>query len=107
MFLEYIEQHIMPVLGNRPTLFTFDLCPLLKTPAVLDSLSRYNIVSRLILGGYTSFIQPIGISINKPPKACICDLTDEPIFDCENLKVVEKWTMGVRKILTTWCVGDA
>lgn len=102
LFLRYIEQHLIPVLDNKPTLFALDLCSSHKTPAVLDSLRRHNIMPTLIPGGYTSLIQPLDISINKPLKARIRDLTDEAIF--ENPK---KLSIGDRRVLTTWCVGDA
>lgn len=107
LFLYYIEQYLMPVLGNRPTLFAIDQCSSHKTPDVLDSLRTRNIMPTLIPGGCTSLIQPLDVSINKPLKARIRDLTDEAIFACERIEDFEKWSVGDRRVLTTWCVGDA
>lgn len=55
----------------------------------------------LIFGGCTSLIQPLDISINKPLKVRIRDLTDEAIFENP-----EKLSVGDRRVLTTWGVGD-
>lgn len=109
LFLKYIELYLLPALGsgNKPSLFALDLCSSHKTPAVLDSLRSHKIIPTLIPGGCTSLIQPLDVSINKPLKARIRDLTDEAILDCENATDFEKWSVGDRRVLTTWCVGDA
>lgn len=104
LFLQYLEQYLIPALGNRPSLFALDLCSSHKTPAVLNTLRSHNIMPTLIPGGCTSLIQPLDISINKPIKAKIRDLTDEAIFECESIDDFEKWTVGDRRILTTWFV---
>lgn len=101
MFVQYIEQHLMPKFGTRYTLFALDLCLLQKTPPILASLRSYNIMPTLILGVCTSLIQRLDISITRPLKTCIRDLTDEAPFDCECLEAFEKWTIGDRRILTT------
>lgn len=61
----------------------------------------------LISSSCISLIQPLNISINKPLKARIQDLTNQPIFDCKYIDDFEKWIVGDRWILTTWCVGNA
>ncbi|RPB06019.1 hypothetical protein L873DRAFT_15434 [Choiromyces venosus 120613-1] len=38
LFLQYIENHLVPTLGGCPSLFTIDLMGSHKTPAVLDKL---------------------------------------------------------------------
>lgn len=107
LFLKYIDLYLMPVLNNKPTLFAIDLCSAHKTPAVPDSLQALRIMPTLIPGGCTSLIQPLDVSINKPLKARIRDLTDEAIFECEKADDFEKWSVGQRRVLTTWCLGDA
>lgn len=107
LFLKYIELYLLPALGNRPSLFAIDLCSSHKTVPVLDTLRSKKIIPTLIPGGCTSLIQPLDVSVNKPLKARIRDLTDEAIFDCQNAEDFEKWTVGDRRVLTTWCVGDA
>jgi len=57
--------------------------------------------------GCTSLVQPLDVSINKPLKGMIRDLTDEAILDCESVESFEKWSVGQRRVLTTNCVGDA
>lgn len=105
LFLKYIELYLIPALGGRPSLFALDLCSSHKPPAVLDILCRNKIKPSLIPASCTGLLQPLDVSVNKPLKAKIRDLTDEAILDCEN--EFEKWTVGDRRILTTWCVGDA
>lgn len=105
LFLKYIELYLIPALGHRPSLFALDLCASHKTPKVLDLLRTHDIKPTLIPGGCTGLVQPLDVSINKPLKARIRDLTDEAILECKD--VFEKWTVGERRILTTWCVGDA
>jgi len=56
LFLRYIEEQLVPVLGGRPTLFAIDLMGSHKTPAVLDKLLSHNITPSLIPGGCTSLI---------------------------------------------------
>jgi len=80
LFLRYIEEHLVPVLSGRPTLFALDLIGSHKTPAVLDKLCRHNITPSLIPGSCTSLIQPLDISINKPFKEILQELTDTAIF---------------------------
>ncbi|KAG0125647.1 hypothetical protein HOY82DRAFT_616319 [Tuber indicum] len=35
------------------------------------------------------------------------DLTDQAILDYEEVEEIERWSIQQRRILTTWCVGDA
>lgn len=107
LFLKYIQLYLIPALGNRPSLFAMDMCSSHKTSTVLQTLRQHKIVSTLIPAGCTSLVQPLDVSINKPLKARIRDLTDEAILDCESVEDFEKWSVGERRILTTWCVGDA
>lgn len=68
---------------------------------------QHQITSTMIPGGCTGLIQPLDVSVNKPLKARIRDLTDEAILECESFDHFEKWSVGQRRIMTTWCVGDA
>jgi len=107
LFERYIISHLIPVLGNRPTLFALDLMGSHKTPAVLDLLRQNNITPSLIPAGCTSLVQPLDVSVNKPLKERIRDLTDERIFQLESMAEFEKWTVGDRRVMTTECVGEA
>lgn len=106
LFLRYIDEHLIPVLGGRPTLFALDLIGSHKTPAVLDKLRSHNITPSLIPGGCTSLIQPLDVSINKPFKEILREFTDTAIFESESVEAFDKWTVSDRRILTTSCVGD-
>jgi len=35
------------------------------------------------------------------------DLTDEKIFELESATDFEKWTIGARRVMTTYCVREA
>lgn len=107
LFIKYIEKYLLPALNGKPSLFAMDLCKSHKTPAVLDLLRLNQIKPSLIPAGYTSLVQPLDVSINKPLKEYVCSLTDEVIRDCESVETFEKWTVSHRRILTTWTVGDA
>lgn len=107
LFYKYIQEHIIPVLGERPSLFALDLCSAHKTEPILQLLHSNHIIPSLIPPGCTSLVQPLDVSINKPLKGMIRDLTDEAILDCENVESFEKWSVGQRRVLTTNCVGDA
>ena len=107
LFLQYIEQHLIPALGGRPSLFAIDLMGSHKTPAVLEKLRAHNILPSLIPGGCTSLLQPLDVAINKPFKEMIRELTDTAIFEAEDANTFHQWTVSDRRILTTTCVGDA
>lgn len=107
LFIKYSELYLLPALNFRPSLFAIDLCSSHKTPAVLNIFRQHKVMPTLIPAGCTSLVQPLDVSINKPLKARIRDLTDEAILECERVEDFEKWSVGQRRILTTWCVGDA
>ncbi|RPA90955.1 DDE-domain-containing protein [Choiromyces venosus 120613-1] len=107
LFERYITNYLIPVLGGRPTLFALDLMGSHKTPTVLDILRKNNITPSLIPGGCTSLVQPLDVSVNKPFKDLIRDLTDERIFELESTEEFERWTVRDRCIMITHCVGDA
>ncbi|RPA95364.1 hypothetical protein L873DRAFT_1932011 [Choiromyces venosus 120613-1] len=90
LFLRYITDHLAPALKGCPSLFALDLMGSHKTPAVLDTLWNYQIIPSLIPGGCTSLLQPLDISINKPLKEIMRDLTDQAILDCEEAEEIER-----------------
>jgi len=107
LFERYITTHLIPALGGRPTLFALDLMGSHKTPAVLELLNNSNITPSLIPSGCTGLVQPLDVSINKPLKELVRDLTDQRIFDLESAADFERWTVGDRRVMTTHCVGEA
>jgi len=96
----------VPVLDGRPTIFALDLMGSYKTPAVLDKLPSLNLTPSLIPSGCTSLIQPLDVSINKPFKEILRELTDTTIFESKSVEAFDKWTIDDCRILTTSCVGD-
>jgi len=107
LFYKYIQENIIPVLGGRSSLFAMDLCSAHKTDQVLQLLHSHKIIPSLIPAGCTSLVQPLDVSINKPIKGRIRELTDEAILECESVESFEKWSVSQRRVLTTNCVGDA
>ena len=76
LFENYITKHLLPVLGRPPTLFALHLMGSHKTPAILDLLRKNDITPSLISGGCTGLLQPLDVSVNKPLKEMVRDLTD-------------------------------
>jgi len=105
LFGRYITNHLLPVLEGRPTLFAMNLMGSHKTPAVLELLSQNNIIPSFIPAGCTSLVQPLDVSVNKPLKELIRDLTDEQIFQLESAEEFAKWTVGEHHIMTTHCTS--
>ena len=67
-FLQWIDEQLIPVLDNQPTLLALDLFAAHKTQEVLDTFLANDIAVSLIPGGCTSLVQPLDISINRPFK---------------------------------------
>lgn len=67
-FLEWIDEQLIPVLDNQPTLLALDLFAAHKTQEVLDTFLANDIAVSLIPGGCTSLVQPLDVSINRPFK---------------------------------------
>jgi len=107
LFLRYLTNYLIPALEGRPSLFALDLMGCHKTPAVLDLLCRHQVIPSLIPAGCTSLLQPLDVSINKPCKEIIHNITDQAILDCEEANQIEQWSTRLCHILTTSCVGDA
>lgn len=78
-----------------------------KTPAILELFRNHDITPPLIPAGCSSLVQPIDLSINKPLKELVRDITDRKIFDLESEADFVWWTVGDRWVMTTHCVGEA
>lgn len=61
----------------------------------------------MIPAGCTGLVQPLDISVNKPLKGIIASITTQALVDGEEKEYEKRNTLGKRRILTTWCVGDA
>lgn len=90
LFVKYIELYPLPVLNGLSSLFAIDLCSSHKTSLVLNIFHQHKVIPTLIPAGCTSLVQPLDLSINKPLKACIRDLTDEAILECESIEEFKK-----------------
>lgn len=112
LFLKYLEQWVIPAFQGLPSLLALDLCKSHKTPAVLNTLQAKQIISSLIPSGCMGLVQPLDVSVNKPLKEIIRSLTDQAIVDsadqeAQNPIPKNSPAVGRRRVLTTWCVGDA
>lgn len=104
VFLAQIKKEIIPAFGGRPSFFAFDATGFHKTDTVLNTLKTRNITPSMILGGWTSLVQPSDISINFPFKKLFRDEIAEYI-DLEEVRGKSSWTVGDRRVMTTICVG--
>jgi len=66
--VEWLDEQLIPILEDRPTLLVLDLFRAHKTAEVLDTFSANDIVVSMIPGGCTSLVQPLDVSINRPFK---------------------------------------
>ena len=66
--VEWLDQQLIPVLNNEPTLLALDMFSGHQTEEVLDTLTAHDITVSNIPGGCTSLLQPLDVSINKPFK---------------------------------------
>ena len=64
-FLHYIEEQLIPVLGNQPALLTVNPFAAHKTQEVLDTFQANDITVSLIPSGCTELVQPLDVSINR------------------------------------------
>jgi hypothetical protein len=66
--LQWLDEQVVPVLDNQPTLMVVDLFGAHKTDDVLDTMQANDITVSIIPGGCTGLIQPLDVSINRPFK---------------------------------------
>jgi len=66
--VEWLDEQLILILEDRPTLLVLDLFRAHKTEEVLDTFSANDIVVSMIPGGCTSLVQPLDVSINRPFK---------------------------------------
>lgn len=66
--IEWLDEQVIPVLENKPTLMVLDLFGGHKREDVLDTLRAHDITLSLIPGGCTSLVQPLDVSVNRPFK---------------------------------------
>jgi hypothetical protein len=66
--VEWLEEQVIPILDNEPTLMALDLFGGHKTDEVLDTLRANDITISIIPGGCTGLVQPMDVSINRPFK---------------------------------------
>jgi hypothetical protein len=108
MFLWWISTYLIPVLGNRPSLFVLDQAECYKTPAVLDTLHAQDIIPSIVPGGCTGLVQPLDVSFNQPFKDALKEITERVVYSVDQgLLGGNRWTVGQRRITMTICVGEA
>ena len=106
LFLSYIDTLLAPSLQGRPSLFAIDVAEFHKTPAVVSKLESYQITPSMIPAGCTGLVQPLDVSVNRPFKDILRDLTEQEIIQQE-ANGLERWSLSDRRVSTTWCVGQA
>ena len=68
IMLNYINKIILPATKNRPALLILDEFKAHFTSMVTESFEANKIEHHVIPGGYTSALQPLDVSLNKPLK---------------------------------------
>ena len=66
--LEWLDEQVIPILENQPTILAIDLFAAHKAEEVLDTLRAHDITVSIIPGGCTGLVQPLDVSINRPFK---------------------------------------
>ena len=77
-----------------------------KTKLVLEKLRGYRILPALIPKGYTSLLQPLNISINKPFKEWLQEALNN-VFNQYEVNGSETYTESSRRVITTKIVAAA
>lgn len=66
--IQWLDEQVVPILDNQPTLMVLDLFGGHKTDDVLDTFLAHDITVSTIPGGCTGLVQPLDVSINRPFK---------------------------------------
>jgi len=66
--LEWLDEQVVPILEDQPTILAMDLFAAHRTEEVLDTLRAHDITVSVIPGGCTGLVQPLDVSINRPFK---------------------------------------
>ena len=66
--VEWLEEQVVPVLENQPTLLAVDHFAAHMTDMVLDTMQANDITVSMIPGGCTGLVQLLDVSINRPFK---------------------------------------
>ena len=106
LFSSYISDYVVPAHGGRHSLFAMDVAQFHKTPTIPEQLKSHKITPSFIHSGCTGLVQPLDISVNPRFKDILRDTTEQEILHQEQ-NGLDKWSVGDRRIATTWCVGRA
>jgi hypothetical protein len=92
---------------ERPRYIALDVFAGQKTPQVLNAFRASRTITSFIPEGCTSLVQPLDTAINRILKDHISDLLDEEIDRNPSLWDSGRFTVGDRRVLMTWNVGEA
>jgi len=103
LFLQFIQNELMPVVRNQRCLLVMDVASFHKTPVILDQLRQANILPALIPPGCTSLLQPLDTAVNKSVKQWIKEAVDEYM----EAHPKDNYTIGDKRVMTTYVVATA
>lgn len=66
--IQWLDEQVIPVLDEQPTLLVLELFGGHKTDVILDTLLAHDITLSLIPSGCTGLVPPLDVSINRPFK---------------------------------------
>ncbi len=78
-----------------------------KTPKILELLRGMNVTIALIPPGLTSLLQPLDTAIDGPLKVWLKEYADLYIAEWEREHPGRKWTIGDKRVMTTFIVAKA
>lgn len=106
LFVKWIDDELIPALGQRESLLVMDHASFHKTDEGLDKMRNHTITPAMIPPGCTSILQPLDVAVNKPFKGYLRDLIEEVLDEME-AKDEDTRTASARRIITTKIVAEA
>lgn len=107
--LQWIETDFIPSCADatKPQFLALDVFAGQKTAPVLTAFRDSKIVTSFIPEGCTGLVQPLNTAVNKTLKVKISELLDEEMDKNPQLWESGRFTIGDRRVLMTWIVGEA
>lgn len=108
IILDWLKEDLIPALANsaKPRFIALDVFAGQKTPSVLNAFRASKTTTSFIPEGCTSLVQPLDTAVNRIFKDHISNLLDNEMDRNPDLWDSGRFTVGDRRILMTWIVGE-
>lgn len=108
LFSRWIPEEFAPAIADmEEILLVVDVVSFHKTDNILKDLRELGTTVALIPPGLTSLLQSLDTAVNGVFKQWLQEFTDEYITEKERENQNMKWTVGARRVMTTWTVAKA